>query len=301
MNPNANASEAFAEAETLKSLDHKNIVRLYDCIPSKTMKIVFIMEYLKGGELLDYVTKKGKLPEEEAKGYFKQIAEAMLYCHERKIVHRDLKLENVMLVDVDSKECKIVDFGIAGLGAGVGSKKAETGTLRYMPPELLMNQSLMPHPSQDIWALGVILYGMLCGSLPFDAESEKEMLALVKEGIKYPKDVSGLSNEVKDLIAKMFTWDANARLKTIDVCYHPWLLGHKLPPPKSVGFEETKVRAEEKKDPKGEKGPTLKISAVVGGGSSKSMLPKTSPIPKKTVPTKDPLGMSHPLALVSPS
>eukprot|EP01017_Pseudomicrothorax_dubius_P023981 TRINITY_DN2552_c0_g3_i2.p1 TRINITY_DN2552_c0_g3~~TRINITY_DN2552_c0_g3_i2.p1 ORF type:complete len:295 (-),score=72.90 TRINITY_DN2552_c0_g3_i2:51-935(-) len=153
MNPDANASMAFTEAETMKSLGHKNIVRLYDCIPSKNMKMIFIMEYLEGGELFDVVNDRGRLPEDEAKGYFRQIAEAMQYCHDKRIIHRDLKLENVLLVKQGSPEVKVVDFGIAGLGSPMSSAKNNTGTLKYLSPEVINNQAKVAHAAQDVWSV----------------------------------------------------------------------------------------------------------------------------------------------------
>lgn len=96
----------------LKSLHHKNIVNILRCYTLPNMQVVFIMEYLEGGELLDYVTQKGRLSEFEAREFFQQIVDAIAYCHKEKLIHRDLKLENIMLLNKTSKTIKIVDFGI---------------------------------------------------------------------------------------------------------------------------------------------------------------------------------------------
>lgn len=105
----------FREAEMLKSLSHKNIVKLMNCFPMKTQEMVFIMEYLEGGELFEYVSQRERLSEEEARVFFIQLAEAMNYCHKEKLIHRDLKLENLLLANKQDTLLKVVDFGIAGI------------------------------------------------------------------------------------------------------------------------------------------------------------------------------------------
>ena len=101
----------FAEAETLKVLSHDKIVKLHNCfLVKKTLQAYFIMEYLEGGELLDYVQKHKTLPEEEAKNYFLQIVDAMEYCHGQKIIHRDLKLENQLKVSNNCQKIKVSTF-----------------------------------------------------------------------------------------------------------------------------------------------------------------------------------------------
>jgi serine/threonine protein kinase len=89
----------FREAEMLKSMHHKNIVKIFNCFTLPNMQFVFIMEYLGGGELLEYVSSRGRLDEAEAKFFFTQIAEAVHYLHREKLIHRDLKLENILLVN----------------------------------------------------------------------------------------------------------------------------------------------------------------------------------------------------------
>ncbi|EGR33051.1 protein kinase domain protein [Ichthyophthirius multifiliis] len=166
----SNASDidmVFREAELLKSLKHKNIVTIYNCYTLKTMQVVYIMEHLSGGELLEYVQKKGRLCEIEAREFFSQIVEGIRYCHSENLVHRDLKLENILLKSIDDKCIKIIDFGISGMG-NTNHQKINIGSLRYMSPEVLQNKIKHIQPSIDIWSLGVILYGLLCGYLPFN-------------------------------------------------------------------------------------------------------------------------------------
>lgn len=97
----------FREAEILKSLNHKNIVKIKNCFTLSDMKVVFVMEYLEGGELLARIEKVDYFSESQAKIYFKQIVEAMNYCHKNKLIHRDLKLENLLLVSTTSDDIKV--------------------------------------------------------------------------------------------------------------------------------------------------------------------------------------------------
>ena len=105
-----NASDidmVFAEGEMLKNLHHKNIVKILNCFTLKNMRVAFVMEYLGGGELKDYVLERGHLSEEEAKEFFRQLCDAVYYCHRDKLIHRDLKLENILLESKDSKVIKV--------------------------------------------------------------------------------------------------------------------------------------------------------------------------------------------------
>ena len=104
----------FAEAETLKNLHHKGIVRVLNCFSQSNTQIAFVMEYLSGGELLEYVLKRNKLTEDEAREFFKQIVEAVSYCHRNKLIHCDLKLENILLENPDSKVVKVQFFPLYG-------------------------------------------------------------------------------------------------------------------------------------------------------------------------------------------
>lgn len=116
------------------------------------------MEYLGGGELKQYIQNKGFLGEEEARDIFHQVVSAVAYCHNQKIIHRDLKLENILKVDNESNVVKIVDFGISGLYAGRKSQVTKAGSIFYLPPEIFEKKNVNASPALDIWALGIILY-----------------------------------------------------------------------------------------------------------------------------------------------
>lgn len=97
----------FREVEMLKSLHHKNIVKILNCYTFKNMEVIIVMEFLEGGELLDYVLEKGKLDEAEARLFFRQIVDAITYIHQEKLIHRDLKLENLLLASKNDKIIKV--------------------------------------------------------------------------------------------------------------------------------------------------------------------------------------------------
>ena len=97
----------FSETETLKSLHHENIVKILNCFNLKNMNLAFVMEYLEGGELYQLVKQQKKLPESLARKFFKQLIEAISYCHRKKLIHRDLKLENILLVSKNSETIKV--------------------------------------------------------------------------------------------------------------------------------------------------------------------------------------------------
>lgn len=113
----------FAEANLLRNLNHKNIVKILDCYTFKDLRAYFIMEYLSGvlylpkGDLHQYIQTQpdSKLPEQEAQVFFKQMVDAIYYCHFQNIIHRDLKLQNILIEDLVEKKIKICDFGIAGI------------------------------------------------------------------------------------------------------------------------------------------------------------------------------------------
>ena len=134
------------------------------------------MEYLGGGELKNYIKHGQPLSEPDALEIFTQILRAIEYCHNSKIIHRDLKLENIMKVSEKSNQIKIVDFGIAGLFAGLKSEITKAGSINYLSPEVVTGKNLNASPAMDIWAMGCILYAMLIGELPFDDPHHKEVV-----------------------------------------------------------------------------------------------------------------------------
>jgi len=147
----------------------------------------------------------------------------MLYCHSRGVVHRDLKLENVLFKNQNFEDdffVKVVDFGISGMGGD----KVDAGTLSYMAPECLEKIAAATTPAIDVWAIGVMYFAMLYGTLPFDSSNEKELINLIKtETIKFPNDIP-VTDECKDIIKNMLNKDPKERLKLIEFVDLPYAL-----------------------------------------------------------------------------
>ena len=147
----------------------------------------------------------------------------MLYCHSRGVVHRDLKLENVLFKNQNFEDdffVKVVDFGISGMGGD----KVDAGTLSYMAPECLEKIAAATTPAIDVWAIGVMYFAMLYGTLPFDLSNEKELINLIKtETIKFPNDIP-VTDECKDIIKNMLNKDPKERLKLIEFVDLPYAL-----------------------------------------------------------------------------
>ena len=126
------------------------------------MEVVIIMEYLEGGDLLKYVTSLKSLEEATARVFIRQVVKGILYCHNNNLTHRDLKLENLLLVNSEEKKIKIIDFGIAGAISNMKLEQLDTGSLNYMAPECFVTQKNFRFDGKiDIWAIGVLFFYML--------------------------------------------------------------------------------------------------------------------------------------------
>ena len=160
----------YKEANSIKKLRHKNIVELYHAfLEGKTL--IMIMELAKGGELMEYVQKKGALPEKDARKILIQIINAIQYCHSHGVVHRDLKLENILFKEIEDLYVKVIDFGISGVCTTFQADMVDAGTIAYMPPECFEG-NVSSSPALDIWAIGLMFYAMLYGTLPFYGSTE---------------------------------------------------------------------------------------------------------------------------------
>ncbi|OAD04000.1 hypothetical protein MUCCIDRAFT_143745, partial [Mucor lusitanicus CBS 277.49] len=155
------------EISVLKTLNHPYIVKLYNVVETEKY-IGIILEYASGGELFEYILAHRYLKEKDAKRFFAQLISSVQYMHKRKIVHRDLKLENLLLDK--NRNIIVTDFGFANQFASAADDMMATtcGSPCYAAPELVVNAGLYAGSAVDIWSCGVILYAMLCGFLPFD-------------------------------------------------------------------------------------------------------------------------------------
>ena len=208
----------------MKLISHPNIMGLYDVWENKN-DLYLILEYIEGGELFDYLIKKGKLQEFEAINYFKQIINGINYLHQFNICHRDLKPENLLL-DFN-KNIKVADFGMAALEVKEKLLETSCGSPHYASPEIVAGKNYHGAPS-DIWSCGIILFALLTGHLPFDDENIRKLLLKVQSGkFNMPSD---LSFEAKDLITKMLKVNPDERITIDAILTHPLLTKYPEPP-----------------------------------------------------------------------
>jgi len=216
LNPGS-LQKLFREVRIMKTLDHPNIVKLYQVIETeKTLYLV--MEYASGGEVFDYLVLHGRMKEKEARAKFRQIVSAVQYCHQKKIIHRDLKAENLLL---DSEmNIKIADFGFSN--EFVPGNKLDTfcGSPPYAAPELFQGKKY-DGPEVDVWSLGVILYTLVSGSLPFDGSTLRELRERVLRG-KY-RIPFYMSTDCENLLKKFLVLNPTRRASLEVIMKDKWM------------------------------------------------------------------------------
>ncbi|XP_066581707.1 5'-AMP-activated protein kinase catalytic subunit alpha-2 [Prorops nasuta] len=204
------------EIQNLKLFRHPHIIKLYQVISTPT-DIFMIMEYVSGGELFDYIVKHAKLKEHEARRFFQQIISGVDYCHRHMIVHRDLKPENLLLDH--NLHVKIADFGLSNMMMDGEFLCTSCGSPNYAAPEVISGK-LYAGPEVDIWSCGVILYALLCGTLPFDDEHVPTLFRKIKSG-SYPIP-EYLKKSVVSLLDHMLQVDPMRRATIEDIKKHEW-------------------------------------------------------------------------------
>ena len=182
-------SQIKKEISIMKQLSHENVVKLKEVLASRT-KIFIVLELVTGGELFDLIVQRGRLDEAASRIYFRQLVSGVAYCHSQGVAHRDLKPENLLL---DSEgTLKISDFGLSALYDGEeGSTRSQMlhttcGTPNYVAPEVLQNEGYVGRIA-DCWSIGVILYVLLAGFLPFDEATMSALFDKIKRAeFAYP-------------------------------------------------------------------------------------------------------------------
>jgi len=248
-----------SEVEVLASLHHPGVVQFYESFET-SLHIYLVMEFVEGGDLFHCICRDGKFEEPEARPVFQGVCFALQYLHERGIVHRDLKAENVLLTSRDRQKMqpKLADFGISRSGARSRNCRTYCGTRGYSAPEVVrlglrrlaalarlqfalrrstLETEIGPkeEPEQewgygtpsDLWSLGVLLYVLLSGVPPFDLEEDKENLYLQILQGSWGFDVDAwktVSSAAKALVSALMVLEPALRLPISKVLEHPWLL-----------------------------------------------------------------------------
>ncbi|KAF8329805.1 uncharacterized protein EI90DRAFT_2996982 [Cantharellus anzutake] len=199
-----------------------------------------VFEYVNGGQMLDYIISHGRLRERVARKFARQIGSALEYCHLNNVVHRDLKIENILISQ--SGNIKIIDFGLSNLYDPLNHLSTFCGSLYFAAPELL-NAKVYTGPEVDVWSFGVVLYVLVCGKVPFDDQSMPALHAKIKRGnVEYPV---WLSAECKHLLMRMLVTNPNARATMQEVMSHPWMVRNFSGSPAVHMVQREPLRADE--------------------------------------------------------
>ncbi|XP_049584179.1 serine/threonine-protein kinase SIK1 [Syngnathus scovelli] len=217
LNP-SNLEKIYREVQIMKLLNHPHIIKLYQVMETKDM-LYIVTEYAKNGEMFDHLTTNGRMNETEARKKFWQILTAVDYCHRHHIVHRDLKTENLLL-DANMN-IKLADFGFGNFYNAGEPLSTWCGSPPYAAPEVFEGKEY-EGPQLDIWSLGVVLYVLVCGSLPFDGPSLPALRQRVTEGrFRIP---FFMSQDCENLIRKMLVVDPAKRISVAQIKQHRWML-----------------------------------------------------------------------------
>ena len=232
-----NMKKILYETNLMKKLNHPNITRILELFEDKEY-ILIIMEYINGGNLFSFLKKRRKVSEKTAKFLFKQIILGIKYMHKQNIVHRDIKLENI-LIDLNNN-IKICDFGIGRVLSSPGQLLYDQcGTPMYIAPEILLSskeKGYKPFPV-DIWSSGIALYILLSGSLPFSFKNGKSVSIEEteknennnSEELQFsiinsePKHIENISDEARDLLKGLLNKNPDKRLNCDEILSHKWL------------------------------------------------------------------------------
>ncbi|KAG2231562.1 hypothetical protein INT48_002978 [Thamnidium elegans] len=216
--PEEREQRTIREMAIMRLLRHPNICQLKEYI-AEGDKYYMFLEYVDGGQLLDYIIKHGKLREKQARKFARQIISALDYCHRNSIVHRDLKIENILITQ--SEQLKIIDFGLSNVYSPTEQLNTFCGSLYFAAPELLKAKEYTG-PEVDVWSFGVVLYVLVCGRVPFDDTNLPALHEKIKTGLveDYPDH---LGKDCLDLLSKIFVVNPKERITLSAIQAHPWM------------------------------------------------------------------------------
>nr|XP_006811871.1 PREDICTED: SNF1-like protein kinase ssp2-like [Saccoglossus kowalevskii] len=206
------------EAVMLQRLKHPNIVQLYEVLETSN-NYYLILELADGGELMKYLCDKQRFTERESRKFMRQLVSAVDHMHQAGVIHRDIKVEN-FLMDKDLN-LKIIDFGLSNMLSSDGVLRTQCGSPAYAAPEIFSNATY--GPAVDVWSIGVNMYAMLTGELPFKVEppsSISKLHSCILQGCRIPHT---LTKDCKDLLGKMLTLSETSRITLREIMKHPWM------------------------------------------------------------------------------
>ena len=212
----------FKEIEILRMMDHPNVIKLYE-VYEDSRRYYLVSELLTGGELFDRISRKKTFSECDAALIMKQILGGISYCHSKNIVHRDIKPQNLLYESNDpSAKLKIVDFATSDIYEPNTVMNKKIGSPYYVAPGVLRGAY---NEKCDIWSCGVILYLLLSGYYPFRGDTKDKILFNISKGqyTMVGPEWDHISNEGKDLIKDMLTYDYKNRISAADVLSHAWI------------------------------------------------------------------------------
>ncbi|XP_043101466.1 serine/threonine-protein kinase BRSK2 isoform X6 [Puntigrus tetrazona] len=212
------------EIAILKLIEHPHVLKLHDVYENKKY-LYLVLEHVSGGELFDYLVKKGRLTPKEARKFFRQIISALDFCHSHSICHRDLKPENLLLDEKNN--IRIADFGMASLQVGDSLLETSCGSPHYACPEVIRGEKYDGRKA-DVWSCGVILFALLVGALPFDDDNLRNLLEKVKLGVFHMPHF--IPPDCQNLLRGMIEVDATKRLTLEQIQKHTWYIGGKNEP-----------------------------------------------------------------------
>nr|XP_012779873.1 serine/threonine-protein kinase BRSK2 isoform X3 [Maylandia zebra] len=222
------------EIAILKLIEHPHVLKLHD-VYENNKYLYLVLEHVSGGELFDYLVKKGRLTPKEARKFFRQIISALDFCHSHSICHRDLKPENLLLDEKNN--IRIADFGMASLQVGDSLLETSCGSPHYACPEVIRGEKYDGRRA-DVWSCGVILFALLVGALPFDHDNLRQLLEKVKSGVFHMPHF--IPPDCQALLKGMIEVNSEKRLTLEAIQKHPWYLGGRnepcpeQPPPRRV-------------------------------------------------------------------
>jgi serine/threonine protein kinase len=227
--------KVFQEILAMRTVSHPNVIRLYEVFESNN-HLLMVMEYARGGDLLHFVKERGRLCEDEARGLFRQVVEAVRACHARNIIHRDVKLDNVLL-DEHGVKAILCDFGVCRTLRKGELIREHCGTPAYLAPEIIANMEYDGF-YVDFWSLGVMLYAMVSGTLPFRAKTLPDLQKSILRGRYELPDF--LSEDVCDVIFGLLQLVPQNRLSFDQLFQHPWVSknAYSIPPSPALKREE---------------------------------------------------------------